>query len=155
MSVDKIIDDLYEILDGSWRLPFSGGKIIVDSKEIRCLLEDLRLKLPKELIQAKNIVKERSQVIENAKEEAERLMRVSEEKIKSMVNQSEIVKNAQLAANQIIAEAQLNSKEVTIAANQYVDNLMNEVDQAVTASLTELRKARQQLRSSDNYNKKS
>lgn len=152
MSIDKIIDDLYEILDGSWSLPLSGGKIIVDSKEIRCLLEDLRLKLPKELVQAKNIVKERSRILENAQEEAERLRRVSEEKIKAMVNQSEIVKNAQMAANKIISDAKLSSKEVKAAANQYVDNLMNEVDQTVTASLVELRKARQKLHSVDNYN---
>ncbi len=150
MSIDKIIDDLHDIVDNSWGLPLSGGKIIVDSKEIRCLLEDLRLKLPKEIVQAKNIVQERAQIIESAKEEAERMLRASEEKIRTMVNQSEIVKNAQLAASKIISDAKISSKEVKVAANQYVDNLMKEIDQSVTSSLAELRKARQSLHSSNN-----
>ena len=148
MSIDKTIDDLYEILDSSWHLPLSGGKVIADSKEIRCLLEDLRLKLPKEVVQAKNIVQERNRIIDNAKEESEKLIKASEEKIRSMVSQSEIVKNAQMAANKIISEAKSEAKEVKIAANKYVENLMKEVEQAIAAGLTEMKKARQQLHSS-------
>lgn len=147
MGVDKIIDELYEILDGSWHLPLSGGKVIVDSKEIRCLLEDLRLKLPKEIMQAKSIVEDRFKIIDDAKQEAEKIIKASEEKFKSIVNQSDIVKNAQMAASKIVSEAKTDSKEIKTAANQYVDNLMKDVDQIISSGLAEIRKARQALRS--------
>lgn len=149
MGIDKIIDDLYEILDSSWNLPLSGGKIIVDSKELRCLLEDLRLKLPKEVIQAQNIVQERSNIIEDAKEEADRMIKASEDRIRTMVNQSEIVKNAQIVANKMVSDAKLESKEIKFAANQYVENLMRDVEHSVSAGLSELKKARQTVSSSE------
>lgn len=149
MSVDKIIDELYEVLDHSWHLPLSGGKIIVDSKEIRCLVEELRLKLPKEIMQAKSIVENRSKVLEDTKLEAEKMMKASEEKIRSIASQSEIVKNAQLMANKIISEAKANAKEVKSAANQYVDGMMKEVEQVVLSGLSEIKKARQVLGNSE------
>ena len=152
MSIDKTIDDLYDILDGSWHLPLSGGKIIVDSKEIRCLLEDLRLKLPTEIVQAKSIVEDRYKIIDDAKQEADKIIKASQEKIKLMVNQSEIVKNAQMVASQILSEAKANSKEIKTAANQYVDNLMKDLDKIISSSLSDIRQARQTLHASDHKN---
>lgn len=150
MSVDKIIDEIDDILDSSWHLPLSGGKVIVDSKEMRCLLEDLRLKLPKEVLQAKSIVADRSKIIDDAKSEAENIMKVSEDKIKSMVRQSEIVKNAQLSANKIVSDAKDQVKEMKLAATEYIDEIMKQVDQTMVSTLSEIRKARQALRSPEN-----
>ncbi len=149
MGMDKIIDDLYEILDTSWHLPLSGGKVILDSKEIRCLLEDIRLKMPKEIVQAKSIVEDSSKIIDDAKKEAARIVKLSEEKFHSMIEQSEIVKNAQMTANKIISDAKSDSKKIKAAANQYVDNLMKDAEQIVAAQMAEIKKARQALRSSE------
>lgn len=149
MSIDKTIDDLYDILDNSWHLPISGGKVIIDSKEVRCLLEDLRLKLPKEITQAKNIVADRSKIIDDAKLESERILKATEDKARSMLNQNEIVRNSQQIANKIISDAKTSSKEIKLAANQYVDNIMKEAEQVISSRLSDIKKARQAVKSSD------
>lgn len=150
MGIDKIIDELYDILDNSWHLPLSGGKVIVDSKQIRCLLEDMRLKLPKEIIQARNVVADRSKIIDDARAESENLMRVSENKIREMVNQSEIVKNAQMVADKIVSDAKVSSKEIKIAASQYVAGVMKDAEKMLTAGLNEIKKARQAINANTN-----
>lgn len=145
MNVEKLIDDLDELVDASWRFPLSGGKVIVDSKEMRRLLEDVRLSLPREIIQAKNVVADRTKIIEDAKQEAQAIIKASEEKAGLMISQSEIVKNAQNVANRIISEAKIKSKEIKSAANVYVGELIKKTDKILTESVSEIRKARQSL----------
>ena len=58
MDIDNLMDELEDILEASWRLPLSGGKAMVDTSEVKRILEDIRLALPREVVQAKKIVDE-------------------------------------------------------------------------------------------------
>ena len=148
MDIENLLDELEDILESSWRLPLSGGKAIMESNEIKRILEDIRLKLPKEIVQARKIVDERNRILDNAQSEIDTMMKISEEKIKNMVSKSEIVKSAQNSANDIISEATQKAKEIKNSANEYVSSMMKQLDENVTASLSEIRKARQLLQSS-------
>ncbi len=148
MSVENLIDELEDIIDTSWHLPMSGGRSIIDAGEIKRIIEDMRLQLPKEVVQARKIIEDRSKILENAHQEASSIMKISEEKIRNMVSKSEIVKNAQASAENIINEAKSQSKEMRASASKYADDVMKQLDQIVTENLSEIRKARQMLRSS-------
>ncbi len=148
MDIENLLDELEDILEASWRLPLSGGKAVVESNEIKRILEDIRLKLPKEIIQARKIVDERNKILDNAQSEIDTMMKISEEKIKNMVSKSEIVKSAQNSASNIISEATQKAKEIRTSTNEYVNNMMKKLDDSVTANLAEIRKARQLLQSS-------
>lgn len=145
MDIEKLMDELEDILEASWHLPLSGGKAMVDTSEVKRILEDMRLAMPREVVQAKKIVNERNMILDKAQVEIDAMMEVSEKKIKNMVSKSEIVKNAQASANNIVFEANSKAKEIRNSANEYVSNMMKELDDAVTASLSEIRKARQIL----------
>ena len=149
MDIENLMDELEDTIDASWHLPMSGGKAILDSKEVRRILEDIRLRLPKEMVQAKKIVEDRSKIIEDAKAEVETMLKISEERARAIISQSEIVKNAQLSANNIITEAAAKAKEMKNSANEYVEEIMKQLDQVITANLSEVRKARQMLHSAD------
>ena len=149
MDIENLIDELEDIVDVSWHLPMSGGRALIDSKEVRRILEDIRLKLPKEIVQARKIVDDRTKIIEGAKTEVETMMKVSEERVKAMVSKNEIVRNAQMSANSMIAEAASKAKEIKGSANEYVEEMMKQLDQVVASNLAEIRKARQMLRSTD------
>ena len=148
MSIENLMDDLEDIMEASWRLPMSGGKTVIDAGEIKRILEDIRLQLPKEILQARKIIEDRTKIIEDAKHEAQNIIKVSEEKIRAMIEKSEIVKNAQTSANNIISEATKQSKEMKLSANKYAQDVMKQLDEVVTSNLTEIRKARQMLHSS-------
>lgn len=145
MSIENLINELEDMLENSWGLPMSGGRVVLNAKNIRQILEDIRLELPQEIIQAQKIISDRQRVIDSAKTEAETMIRVSEEKIKAMVSQSEIVKTAQAAADSIINDANSKAREMKKSANEYVDEMMKRLDETVTQSLVEVRKARQAL----------
>ena len=111
------------------------------------IIEDIRLRLPQEIRQAKSIVSDRTDIIRDAKEEADAIVRNTEEKVRALASQSEILKQAEARAKAMLEEAETRAREMRMAANEYVNNLMNETDQILTSGLTEIRKARQSLKS--------
>lgn len=152
-TIEDLISELEDMLESSLRLPMSGGKVLVKVKDIQRTLEDIRLNLPQEIVSAQKIMSDRNHIIEQAKNEAETMIRISEEKIKAMVEKSEIVKAAQNTAQQIVKDAKEKSKEMKDSANEYVEEMMKRLDQTMSANLAEIKKARQMLRpSSDDFN---
>ncbi len=148
MSVEEVIDQLDELVEGAFSFPLSNGKVLVDADKIRRLLEDIRLNLPKDIRQAERIVADRTQIIADARKEAESIVRVAEDRARAMVAKDEIVRQAQEKANDLLTQTKTKSIEVRKAANEYVDDLMQRVDESISVSLSELRKARQNIKAS-------
>ena len=146
-AVEDLIDELYDVLEKGWSLPLSGGKSFIDSEEAKQILDEIREAIPAEVRKAKAIVADRAQIISEAQREAETIVRVAEEKATTLVNQEEIVRQAQAKANDIMAQAQVKFREMRKASNDYVEDIMRRTDEAVSASLAELRKTRQSIKS--------
>lgn len=146
MRVDELISELQDLVADSKTLPLSGGKVIVDAEKIYDILDEIQDTLPAEVRQAKNIVADRSQIIAEAKKEADDIIRAAEERKKQMIEQSEVMREAKAESAELINAAKAKSAEIRKAANDYVENIMKRTDDAITAQLTELRKTRQNLR---------
>lgn len=147
MKVEELLDELEEILQEAWNLPLTGGKGFVDINKIKDLTNEVRNALPNELEQAKAIVADRGKIITTAKDEAESIIRVAEEKAKLLVEKEEIVMKAKVHAEDILLEAKTSSRNIKKAANDYVDDIMRRTDEFLNSNLSELRKARQELKS--------
>ena len=85
-SIEKLISGIEEELEAAWQLPMSGGKVLVDTKNIMKMINDVKENLPMEIVQAKKIVQDRSEIIDRARAEAETIMKTSEEKVKQLIN---------------------------------------------------------------------
>ena len=145
-NIESLLDELYDIIDKGWALPLSGGKVFVDGDEARQILDEVRDQIPDEIRKAQAIVADREQIIAEARNEAETLVRVAEEKAKALVNQEEIVRQAQAKANDLIMQGQAKFKEMRKASNDYIDDLMRRSDEALAETLAELRKTRQNIK---------
>ena len=65
-----------------------------------------------------------------------------------MVAKDEIVRQAQEKASDLLTQTKAKSVEVRKAANEYVDDLMQRADESISVALSELRKARQNIKAS-------
>lgn len=142
MSIENRLNEIDEILDSAWHLPFTGGRAIINVGEIKKIISDIRLNLPTEIERAKNIVSERIKIIDDAKLEADNIRKISTKKLKSMVEEHEIVKNAKSYANDIVNNAKVNSKKVMEGTNQYVYNMVCNVEEVLTENLSSVQKAK-------------
>ena len=146
MRVDELIEELQNLVADAKTLPLTGGKVLIEADKIYDILDEIQDTLPAEVRQAKNIVADRSQIISEAKKEAEDIIRAAEERKKQMIDQSEIMREAKTEAAELINDSKVKASEIRKAANDYVENVMKRTDEAITAQLTELRKTRQNLR---------
>ena len=77
MEIFTLLENLEEILESSSKVPFST-KVMVDADELREIIEEIRLKLPDELKQAKWVKEERQRIISDAELEAQKVLKETE-----------------------------------------------------------------------------
>ncbi len=147
-NIEDLLDELTDVLDKGWKLPFSAGRVFVDSEEIRQILDDVREEIPSEVRKAQAIVADRAQIIEDAHREAELVVRAANEKAAALVDQQEIMRQATLKANEILTQAQAKFREMKQASAEYIDDLMRRADDSLSENLAELRKTRQNIKTS-------
>lgn len=148
MKIENIIGEIQDIMNDAKVLPLTGGKAMVETEAVLEKLDELVDALPMEVRQAKNIVADRSQIISEAKREADDIIHAAEERRNAMISKSEIVKQAEAQAAAIIADANKKSTEMRKAANNYVDDIIRKTEEAITEQLNELKKTRQGIRQS-------
>ena len=145
-SIDGIIAMMEEMLDGAWSIPLSGGRAAIDADRFHELLEDLKMHIPVEVAKAKEIVNDRKIILDEAKKEAEMVIRVAEERSKKMVDHDEIVKQAQVKANEILSNSQLQARELKKATSDYVGALLRSNEEHLAKTLNDLRSKRQAIK---------
>lgn len=153
MKVDDLILQLQDLVNDAKSMPFSGGKVLVNSDEIYDIIDQIQDSLPGEVRQAKNIVADRKQILSEANRESESIIRAAEERREAMLNQNEIVREAQAKARQIIEDAKQKSAEIRRATSGYVDNIMKRAEDSLTTQLGEIRKTRADIAGSQKSKK--
>lgn len=147
MNVESLIEEIEEIIEKGFKWPMSN-KVLVEQDSLKELISEIKLAMPQEIRQAQSIVKDRTEIIDKAKEEAESILRVAEERQRAMINQNEIVRQAQLKASEMISDAEAKCKKLRKSANDYIDDVMKRSDDMLTANLNELKKTRQSFKAS-------
>lgn len=140
--IDEYLDKIDSLIEGSMNLPFTGGKCMVDVDKLHDLVDSVRLNIPQEMKQAKAIVADRREIIEDAQAEAEAIIKNAERKARAMLEQEEIVKAATERANTLLSEATRKSREMEAAALNLTEQVLKECEEALAAAHTEIRSKR-------------
>lgn len=140
------IETMEDILDLAMRIPLSNGRCVIDAERFQELLSDMRLNLPTELKQAKNLLNDRKNILYIAKKEAEDTVHLAEERAKKILDQSEIMKQAQDKANEIITQAHMQAREIKKATNDFVEQRLADVENTLLNSLNQIRETKKALK---------
>ena len=146
MNIDDALEAMDELLDKSMQVPFANKRGLVDVEALRELIDDIRLNLPTEITQAKNLVNDRKVILSDAKQEADRIIRKAEERAAKLVSQQEITRQATEKANQILMNAQTKYTELCNSTNEYVDSMLTRVEELLTKDIADVKKARSALK---------
>lgn len=148
MKVDDLILDLQNLIDNAKSVPFSSGKVMVSSDEIFDIIAQIQDAMPAEVRQAKNIVADRKQILQEANSEAENIIRAAEERKKVMLNQNELVREAQAKARDLLEDAKAKSAEIRKASNVYADGILKRAEESLSSQLADVKKTRTNLANS-------
>src|SRR5215475_14445582 len=104
MDVLVLIDKLDDVVHNARPVPLTD-QVRVDREEIYDLLDQMRATIPEEIKQARWIVKERQEMLAEAKREAERIVREAREQQARLISDEEVTKQAERAADEIVEDA--------------------------------------------------
>src|SRR6478736_2950886 len=105
----------------------------------------MRSTIPEEIKQARWIVKERQEMLAEAKREAERLVNEARDQAEREASQQEVVKLAERQAHEIMEQARSKERETRLAAEDYADGILEHLEVNLGKFLTAVQRGREQL----------
>lgn len=145
MEIFTLLENLEDILSGGTKVPLSS-KVVVDADELREILEEIRLKLPDELKQARWVKEERQRILEDAHKEADDIVKEAETRIISMIDDHEITRQAMAQKEEIIESANKVSKEISMGTREYADALLERLEEILKETLDVIHNNRKELK---------
>src|SRR5580692_4577150 len=114
MDVLVLIDKLDDLVHNARAVPLTD-QVRVDKDEIYDILDQMRATIPEEIKQARWIVKERQEMLAEAKREAERIMQEARE------------------------------REIRLGAEDYADEILNTLEVNLSKFIAAVRRGRERL----------
>ncbi|MCL1881645.1 MAG: ATPase [Oscillospiraceae bacterium] len=148
MNIENTLDMMGDVLDRAVAVPFSGKKSLIDIEKMDSLIYEIRSNLPREIEQARKIVREAKSIENDARREADRIIRKAEERARELVKNQEITRLAQARAEEIMLAAQQKSRELRNTTNDYIDQMLAKNEELHAHSLSDIKKARMSIRNS-------
>lgn len=146
MELLELLEQIEEVVESGAGVPFTGGKCMVNRDEILEIIQDIRLKLPDDMKQAKRIAEEKARIIAEAQQEAENILKNAENRISALVDENEITKKAYEQAEVIISNAKKNAREIRLGTREYADGVLNKVEEILEDTLDVIKMNRQELK---------
>ena len=145
-EVMELIDQLYTMVSEAWGVPLGNEKCIVERDQVLEILDEIKTAMPVELSEAKRLVSARDEFINNAKREAENILKQAEQRARQMISHEEVYLQAQKEADELMKNAQAKIKELRQVTNDYVDDSMKRTEEAIAQALSEIRESRSKFR---------
>jgi cell division septum initiation protein DivIVA len=148
MDVLVLIDELHELVHGAKRVPLRD-EVRVDREKIYGMLDQLRATIPEEIKQARWIVKEREEMLAEAKRDAERSVIDARERQAQLVTQHELIRQAERAAEDTIENARVRERESRLDAEDYADEILNTLEVNLAKFIAAVQRGRERLHGPD------
>jgi cell division septum initiation protein DivIVA len=144
MDILALIDRLEELVDTGRAVPFSSSRMI-DTDKVYEIIDEIRAQYPDELKQARWIVKERQEMLEEAEKEANRTLEDARDRAQALASEQEVVKLAEQQAADILDSARNREREIRLGAEDYADEMLANLEVNLGKLLTAVQRGRDRL----------
>src|SRR6201994_3966972 len=146
MDVLVLIDKLDDLVHNARAVPLTD-QVRVDKEEIYDILDQMRATIPEEIKQARWIVKERQEMLAEAKREAERIVKEARERQERLISDEEITKQAERAAEDIIEDARAAGGG--LRPGDYASEILNTLEVNLSKFIAAVQRGRDRLAGKD------
>ncbi len=144
LEVEELVLHLRDIVENARAMPLSAS-VMVNREEVGEIVEDILNTLPEELREARWLLKEREDYLEQAQREAERIIETGRVRAERMVERTEVVREARRAASAIVEEAEGRARQVRHEADDYVDRKLASFEVVLDRTMQTVQKGRERL----------
>src|SRR5262245_17630405 len=144
MDVLVLIDKLDDLVHNAKAVPLTD-QVRIDREEIYEILDQMRATIPEEIKQARWIVKERQEMLAEAKRECDRILGEAREQAAREASQTEIVKLAERQAQEIIDESRRQARETRLEMEDWADSILSTLEVNLDKFLGAVKRGRERL----------
>ena len=145
-NIEDIIGSLYDMVQDARAMPLAADKCILERDRVLDMLDEIIAQLPGELKQSRTIVESRNELINQARREAEGIIRQAQEQAKQMVTKEAIYAEAKKRSEELVGQTQNKINQLRKAGNEYMDDALRQTEETITQALNEVRDTRMKFR---------
>lgn len=144
MDVQKKLDEIVDTVGSARSMPMSAS-CVINRAELLAMLEEVRAALPNSLAQAQDVIGGRDRMVEEARQEAERIIESAHAHRGSLISDTEVARKSQQEADRILEEARREAEEVRAEADDYVDSKLANFEVVLTKTIDSVDRGREKL----------
>ncbi|MET9345153.1 ATP synthase F0 subunit B [Streptomyces termitum] len=144
MDVQKKLDEIVATVQNARSMPMSAS-CVVNRADLLALLAEVRDALPNSLAQAQELIGGREQMVEQARQEAERIIEAAHAERGTIVSDTQIARQSQEEADRILSEARREAEEVRAEADEYVDSKLANFEVVLNKTIGSVDRGREKL----------
>lgn len=123
----RLVEILQDEIEQSPKMPLTN-KVMVSQETVTEIINEIIQHVPKDFKTAEYIIEEKDRILEQANTEYNRVKLEADEIMRSKVNEHTIVAAAEERAREIVSNAQTESKNMRLAAREYVQDLLTDLE---------------------------
>jgi len=128
IELDDLIDELEDALAEGRRLPFSGGRLLVDEERLLDIIDRMRVAIPEEHKRARRIVQEQ-----------ERLIAEAQARVQQVLEERGLLEAVEQERARLLQQAEQEAVGVRAGADEYARQVLEELDERLTKLITSVR----------------
>lgn len=140
--IEDIITALYDLVQDARSVPLASDKCILERDKVLDMLDEIIAQMPAELKQARTIVENRSDIVAQAKREAESVVRKAQEEADKLVSKEAIYEEAKRRCAEEIAQTKSQIANLRKVSNEYMDDALRRTEEAIAQGLSEVQETR-------------
>jgi cell division septum initiation protein DivIVA len=145
VDVEAKLSQLELLVAEAKAVPLSAS-IMLNRAEIDGLVTELRDALPEEIKRARWILKERDEVLDKARREAETMLGDARSERERLVSRTDVAQAANREADRIVEEAREQARQLRLEAEDYVDAKLANFEVVLNKTLAAVERGREKLR---------
>jgi len=144
LDIMALVDKLEDLVAEGKKVPLTSS-VMVNEQKIYDIIDEIRASFPDEIKQARWIVKERQEMLDEAEKEANKLVEEAREKAEAMAAETEVVRLAEDQANRLVDDARNKEREIRLGAEDYADEMLANLEVNLGKLLTAVQRGRDRL----------
>lgn len=126
MEILQLVDQLEQVLNRGWRVPFTAS-LVINEEECLRLIDQMRISVPSAIKESERMIAERDRIMAEARSRAETMVDQAEAEAVKLVSQHFIAQEAQREAERIVAAGRQEAMRMVQEAEEYALNVLRDL----------------------------
>ena len=144
MDVVESLEVAIAAVEEARSVPLSAS-CVLNRGEMLQILDKVKVSFPSDLAKAIAVLRDKDQILESAREQADAIIAQAREEVARLVEQTSIVTSARKEAQKIMAEVTAESNASRDEIDEYIDTRLATLEVVLNKTLDVISKGRDQL----------